>query len=180
MNGGRTETAEDFFSEGLFSASERLLIRSAGRKLVENHITISCCESCTGGLFAAALTGVPGISSVFDRGLVTYTERAKMEELGVRKETLAAHTVYSAEVAREMAEGLYRKTGSDICVSVTGIAGPDGALPGKPVGTVYIGCCHCGKVQVEMLQTGSCSRSRNRHDAVIAMFRLVVNTLKEE
>ncbi|OLR54891.1 hypothetical protein BHK98_01615 [Hornefia porci] len=180
MSGRRTEAEEVFFSEGLFSTSERLLIRSAGRELVERQITISCCESCTGGLFAAALTGVPGISRVFDRGLVTYTERAKIEELGVKKETLEAHTVYSAEVAREMAEGLYRKTGSDICVSVTGIAGPDGALPGKPVGTVYIGCCHCGKIRIEKLETGSRSRSRNRHDAVLAMLRLVMNTLKEE
>jgi len=110
----------------------------AGNKLIENNITLSCAESCTGGLFADTLIDIPGISAVFDRGLVTYSNRAKMDELGVSAATLGKYGAVSRETAIEMAEGLQKKTGSDICISVTGIAGPDGGTEEKPVGLVYI------------------------------------------
>lgn len=148
------------------------MVQELGRMLIERHITISCCESCTGGLFAAALTEVPGISQVFDRGLVTYTEKAKMAELGVREETLKRYTVYSGEVATEMAEGLHQKTGSDLCVSVTGIAGPEGGLPGIPVGTIFVGVHYCDETKVVKLSTESKDRAENRRTAARTMFQM--------
>jgi nicotinamide-nucleotide amidase len=141
-----------------------------GEKLLKNKITISCAESCTGGMFAAYLTDIPGISEVFERGIVTYTERAKMEELGVSEKTIAEKTVVSPEVAAQMAEGLQKKTGSDVCVSVTGIAGPSGGTPEKPVGLIYVGCRYEGVTVVKKLLTLNMSRSWNRRYAVLSMF----------
>ena len=99
------------------------------------HLAIA--ESCTGGGVAAACTRISGSSDWFERGMVTYTDVAKREMLGVAEETLAAHGAVSEEVAREMAAGALKHSHADICVAVTGIAGPTGGVPGKPVGTVH-------------------------------------------
>ncbi len=107
---------------------------TVGKLLLEKGLSISSAESCTGGLFASSLIDVPGISAVFDRGLVTYSGRAKIDELGVSKETLKSFGEVSEETAIEMAEGLHRVSGSDVCIAVTGIAGPDGGSEEKPVG----------------------------------------------
>ena len=124
-------------------------------------------------MFAAALTDVPGISEVFERGIVTYTERAKNEELGVSEKTLAEETAVSPNVARQMAEGLQKKTGSQVCVSVTGIAGPSGGTKEKPVGLIYVGCTYNGTTVVKKLLTLNMSRSWNRRYAVLSMFDTV-------
>lgn len=117
---------------------------TVGKLLLEKGLSISSAESCTGGLFASSLIDVPGISAVFDRGLVTYSGRAKVDELGVSKETLKSFGEVSEETAIEMAEGLHRVSGSDVCIAVTGIAGPDGGSEEKPVGLVYIGLHYKG------------------------------------
>ena len=130
-----TEKVNAIIGEYIYSYDNEELVDVVGRLLKEKNITISCAESCTGGLFAGALTDVPGISAVFERGIVTYTNRAKMEELGVSSATLDDYGAVSEETAAEMAEGLAKKTGSDICVSVTGVAGPDPS-EGKPVGLI--------------------------------------------
>lgn len=106
-------------------------LRAAGRQ-------VSFAESCTGGLTTQRLTAVPGASEVFCGGVVSYSEDFKQRLLGVRAETLAAHTVYSAPVAVEMARGAARLAAADLGVGITGIAGPDGGLTGIPVGTVFI------------------------------------------
>lgn len=149
------------------------MMKAVCEKLVSRGITISACESCTGGLFASRLTDMPGISAVFDRSIVTYSYRAKMEELGVKEETLRIYTAESYEVAEEMVLGLKEKTGSDVCVSVTGLAGPGGGTDDNPVGTIYIACAYEDKVDVKKLQTGSADRSYNREYAVNEMFRLI-------
>lgn len=102
-------------------------------------VTLATAESCTGGLVAGAITGVPGSSETFMGSVVSYAERVKMDVLGVRGETLATHGAVSSECAGEMAEGVRRLLAVDLAVSVTGIAGPGGAVPGKPVGTVWFG-----------------------------------------
>lgn len=112
--------------------------KSLVERLIEKNITLSVCESCTGGLISSKLTSIPGASAIFDRGIVTYSNRAKMEELGVEETTLINHGAVSEETAYEMAKGLKTKTNSDITLSVTGIAGPDGGTEDKPVGLVYI------------------------------------------
>lgn len=100
---------------------------------------VGTAESLTGGLIAAALTAVPGSSDTVRGGVVSYVDDVKREVLGVPRETLERHGAVSAETARAMAEGARRDLGVDVAVSVTGIAGPGGAEPGKPVGTVWIG-----------------------------------------
>lgn len=147
-----------------------------GNRLIALGKTISSCESCTGGLFAQSITNISGISSVFDRGIVTYTEKSKIEELNVNPITLKKFTVYSHEVAKEMAYGLWEKTGSEICVSITGIAGPEGGNIENPVGTMYIGLCKNGKTITEVIH-GNNDREENRLLGTIEMFELIQKTL---
>jgi len=122
--------------------------------LIKKHITISVAESCTGGLIANKLTDVPGVSEVFDSGVVTYSERAKVKYLGVDETLLKDHGAVSREVAIAMAQGVSRSSETDIGISVTGIAGPSGTIENKPVGLVYIalyanGVTQCNKFNFE-------------------------------
>lgn len=118
------------------------------RILFERALKITTAESCTGGMIASTLVNVAGVSDVFEAGYVTYSEEAKISILRVRKETIEKYTVYSEEVAREMAQGAAEAAGADVAVSVTGIAGPDGGTPGFPVGLCYIGCYYNGETTV--------------------------------
>lgn len=125
-------------------------------------ITIATAESCTGGMVAAALTDIPGSSAVLDRGYVTYSNLAKMQMLGVRETTLAAHGAVSEEVANEMATGA--RTGSEVqlAVSITGIAGPGGS-EFKPEGRVCFGLARAGQpTQVETIEFGPLGREQVR------------------
>lgn len=117
--------------------------------LIEHKITIATAESCSGGKIAAAITDVPGASEIFGYGMVTYSNDAKIKILGVKAETLAAHGAVSPETAYEMAAGLKRVSGADVAVSVTGIAGPGGGSPEKPVGLVYMGIAYGDDVFVK-------------------------------
>lgn len=117
------------------------------KKLKEQKLTIAFAESCTGGMIAGRLTNVPGVSEVFYDAIVTYSNEAKMKFLGVQADTLKAHGAVSPETAREMAAGIKRVSGTDIGVSVTGVAGPDGGSAEKPVGLFYIGLAYKGKVE---------------------------------
>jgi nicotinamide-nucleotide amidase len=109
-----------------------------GGLLTDRRLMLAVAESCTGGLIGHRLTGVPGSSNYVDRVLVTYSNRAKVELLGVSEETLAKHGAVSAETAVEMAAGVRERSGVDLGLAVTGIAGPDGGTDEKPVGTVFI------------------------------------------
>lgn len=108
------------------------------RVLRERGLHAAAAESCTGGLIAQRLTEVPGASDVFGYGFVTYAEAAKQKLLGVPAALIERHTVYSGPVAVAMARGAAKAAGAELAVGITGIAGPGGALPGKPVGTVYV------------------------------------------
>lgn len=118
------------------------------RLLVERKQTLALAESCTGGYIAHRITNVPGASAVFSAGIVTYSNEAKQRFLGVRAETLAANGAVSEPVAREMAEGARRAAQTDYAISVTGIAGPGGGTPEKPVGTVFIGLASAQETRV--------------------------------
>jgi nicotinamide-nucleotide amidase len=118
------------------------------RWLTERKQTLSVAESCTGGYIAHRLTNVPGASAIFSSGLVTYSNEAKQRFLGVRGETLEQHGAVSEAVAREMAEGARRASRTDYAIAVTGIAGPGGGTPGKPVGTVFIALASAGETRV--------------------------------
>lgn len=109
-----------------------------GDRLQQRGLTIATAESCTGGLIAHRITNVAGCSAYFVGGVVSYANTAKVGLLGVRAESLEAHGAVSEAVAREMAEGARTRLGADIAVAVTGIAGPGGGTPEKPVGVVFM------------------------------------------
>lgn len=119
------------------------------QELKNRGLKITTAESCTGGLLASRLVDVPGASSVFERGYITYSEKAKVEELGVSLKTIEQFGVVSEDVAREMVVGVANKASADIALSITGIAGPDGGTKEKPVGLVFIGCYVKGVSQVQ-------------------------------
>jgi nicotinamide-nucleotide amidase len=121
--------------EATLDAARALLAEMEARRL-----TLATAESCTGGLIAAALTSVAGSSAVVTQGYVTYSNEAKTRMVGVPAELFGTVGAVSEEVARAMAEGALRVSGAGMALSCTGIAGPGGATPGKPVGLVYIGC----------------------------------------
>ena len=108
-----------------------------GKELKWRGLFFAVAESCTGGLVAKSITDIPGSSEYFDRGFVTYSNQAKMDHLGVREETLRKFGAVSEETAREMVLGVLEHSRADIAASITGIAGPTGGTPEKPVGTVY-------------------------------------------
>jgi nicotinamide-nucleotide amidase len=113
---------------------------------------LATAESCTGGLIAAACTAVAGSSDWFERGFVTYSNAAKMDLLGVPAAQLADHGAVSREVALAMAQGALQRAQVQLAVAVTGIAGPGGAVPGKPVGTVWLAWATAAGAQAELLQ----------------------------
>lgn len=109
-----------------------------------HRLRVATAESCTGGMIAAALTDIAGSSDVVERGFVVYSNQAKHEMLGVPEAMLAAHGAVSEPVAVAMAEGALARSQADIAVAVTGIAGPGGATPGKPLGLVHLACARRG------------------------------------
>ena len=116
------------------------LAARVGATLLAGRRRLATAESCTGGFIAKTLTDIPGSSQWFECGYVTYSNAAKIRDLGVAPATLALHGAVSEATAREMASGALRIAACDVALAVTGIAGPDGALPGKPVGMVWFGC----------------------------------------
>jgi nicotinamide-nucleotide amidase len=116
-------------------------------------LKIATAESCTGGLVAACLTEIAASSDVIERGFVTYSNESKTELLGVDVALLARHGAVSAHVARAMAEGALARSRAEVAVAVTGVAGPGGGTPSKPVGLVYFACARKGReIVVERLQ----------------------------
>lgn len=132
------KAVEDRVGQYLYSRTDEDLEMVLVKALQSAGKTIAFAESCTGGLIASKVVSVAGSSSVFGTGIVAYSNETKMKLLGVDEETLAVHGAVSEETAREMTEGLYEVSNADLCVSVTGIAGPDGGTEEKPVGLVYL------------------------------------------
>jgi nicotinamide-nucleotide amidase len=130
-----------------------------GGLLAERGLTLALAESCTGGLIGNWITDVPGSSAYFLLGVVAYANQAKRSLLGVREETLALHGAVSTQTAEEMAAGVRRAAGADIGLATTGIAGPGGGSPEKPVGTVCIGLAWEGGVWSRRLDLGARERS---------------------
>ena len=142
------DSIKDRFGIKCYAEGEDIKIEDVvGDLLINKKLTISTAESCTGGMIAGRLINYPGISDAFLEGAVTYSNEAKMRTLKVKQETLDAVGAVSEETAREMALGIAERTGSDISVVTTGIAGPGGGTKEKPVGLVYIGLYYKGKVK---------------------------------
>ena len=161
----------------IYSCDDEELAQVVADRLMEQGLTLSSAESCTGGMFASTMTDIPGISQCFDRGLVTYSNQAKMEELGVSAGTLEKFGAVSDETALEMVEGLKRVSGSDVCISVTGIAGPGGGSEEKPVGLVYIGFSYGDKKICKKIQMRNVNRSWNRHYTLLCMLNVIYRNI---
>jgi len=137
-------------------------------------LTIATAESCTGGLVAGALTDIPGSSDVIDRGFVTYSNEAKRAMLGVKATTLATFGAVSKETATAMAVGALERADVDLAVSITGIAGPGGATPGKPVGLVHFAVAsRDGRILHRECRFGAIGRSSVRQRSVIEALRML-------
>ena len=161
------------FGEHVFGEGEASLADVVGAELVRTGTTVALAESCTGGLVAEMLTNVPGISSVFLEGAVTYSNEAKVRTLGVDPATLAEHGAVSEPVAQAMAAGIARRAGTDIGVGITGIAGPGGGSDEKPVGLVYIGYAVRGEVRVDRHVFRGDRAAIRRRAALEALFQVL-------
>jgi nicotinamide-nucleotide amidase len=144
------------------------------------ELKVATAESCTGGMIAAFLTDVPGSSASVDRGFVTYSNEAKTEMLGVPAEVIAADGAVSESVARAMAEGVLAHSHADISVSVTGIAGPGGGSPEKPVGLVHMASARRGRETVHEEHRFEGNRDTVRQQAAAAALRLMLLNTKED
>lgn len=184
--GGDRTTAESLLARDMREIRRRLgravfgegddtLERCVGRLLSESRMSIATAESCTGGLLAKRLTDIPGSSSYFVRGYITYSNQAKVDLLSVAVELIAAHGAVSEPVARAMASGCRTGAGSDLALSITGIAGPGGgAPPDKPVGLVYIGLATREEIVAKRLLVGEhLSREEIRDRASSAALNLL-------
>jgi len=150
------------FSDALLTEARDLLAAARSKDM---HIVTA--ESCTGGLIAALLTEIPGSSDVVDRGFVTYSNEAKQDLLDVPSDLLEAHGAVSEPVCRAMALGALMNSRAELCVAVTGIAGPGGGSPEKPVGLVYIAAARrAGDVIVREYRFGDIGRDKVRHGTV--------------
>ena len=173
------ERVRGFVGDYIYSTEDEGLPAVVGKKLIERGLTMSCAESCTGGMIAAKMTDIPGISAVFERGIVTYSNRAKMEELGVSEATLKQYGAVSSQTAEEMVRGLRKKTGSRVCVSVTGVAGPGGGTAEKPVGLIYIGVMVDERMEISELRTNNTNRSWNRNYTMLFALNQVNRMIDE-
>jgi nicotinamide-nucleotide amidase len=161
-------------------------MRDAARALLElcvqKKLTLATAESCTGGLLAATLTEIPGSSAVVDRGFVTYTNEAKQTMLGVPPMTLESYGAVSRETAEAMVKGALAHAPVNIAVSITGIAGPEGAKPGKPIGLVHFAAgSRSGRLIAHDRKYGDIGRSEVRRCSVLqALAMLQEIAAKEE
>ena len=167
------------FSQDIYTTKEEISLEQAVVDLLlEKKMTVCTIESCTGGMLAARLINVPGVSETFRAGFVTYSNKAKRKVAGVKKKTLQKYGAVSAQTAAEMARGAARAAHADVTVSVTGIAGPDGGSREKPVGLVYIGCCVAGRTAVQEYRFVG-NRGKIRESAVSAALTLVRRCILE-
>src|SRR4029079_3660260 len=162
--------------KGLLVAAEALLELCKSKKL-----TLATAESCTGGLVAAALSEIPGSSLVLDRGFVTYSNGAKQQMLGVIPATIDVYGAVSTECAEEMAKGALAHASVDLAISITGIAGPTGAAPGKPVGLVYFcAASRSGSIIVRERKYGDIGRANVRRESVLQALAMLQELAEKE
>ncbi|MDR1537693.1 MAG: competence/damage-inducible protein A [Clostridiales bacterium] len=160
----------------IYGEDDESLVSVTAMLLMEKGLTLSAAESCTGGELSARLVDFPGISSVFLEGAVTYSNEAKIRRLGVKAATLEKYGAVSPQTAVEMAGGIARTSGSDIGISTTGIAGPDGGTPEKPVGLVYLGLSVKGEASVKELNLAG-NRAKVRTRAVVSALDMIRRAL---
>ena len=147
--------------------------------LIEKNETVATAESCTGGLIGGAITSVSGASAVYEQGYITYANSAKEKLLGVKKETLKTLGAVSVDTAFQMAEGVCKAAESPLGIAVTGIAGPGGGTPEKPVGLVFIGISYREQTRVYECHFGG-DREAVRKGTVFTALRLAYETISQK
>ena len=174
------EILKQRFGDCVFTDDPQVTLEMAVAELLNKHrLTVTTAESCTGGLLAGRLINVSGISKQLQEGYITYSNEAKEKLLGVSHATLETYGAVSPQTAAEMAEGGAKAAGADVCIAVTGIAGPEGGTKEKPVGLVYMGCCLRGKVYTEK-NFYSGSRSKIREYSVASALTLLRKVILKE
>lgn len=152
------------------------LLKMVSEELKKRHLTVATAESCTGGLLAHTLTNISGSSEYFGRGVVTYSNQAKVELLGVSPKVLEEHGAVSEQTARTMAVEIRKRSNADIGVSTTGIAGPTGGTKDKPVGLVYIGVATSKNVKVKRFNFSG-DRLGNKESTCNAALKLILESI---
>lgn len=161
------------FGDAVYTTKEDITLEEAVVALLKKHkLTVTTAESCTGGMLAARLVNVPGVSDVLSEGFITYSNKAKRKLLDVNKATLKKYGAVSEQTAKEMAKGGVFATDSDVCIAITGLAGPGGATEEKPVGLVYIACYLNDKVSVEVYHFKG-NRNKIREQSVMKALDLL-------
>lgn len=122
------------------SLENKIISREIGDILYASGLTVGTAESCTGGRVAEGIIAIPGASNYFKGGIICYSDEVKKNMLGVSDDTISEHTVFSEEVAKEMVAGAIKSLNVTYAIAITGVAGPGGAVPGIPVGTIWIAC----------------------------------------
>ncbi len=167
------------FGYDIYTTDENVTLEKAVVDLLQaNKLTVTCAESCTGGMLSSRLINVPGVSEVFKSGYVTYANKAKRKILGVKKGTLQKYGAVSAQTAEEMVKGAALFSKADVAVALTGLAGPDGGTEEKPVGLVYIACNVKGNVTVMEFHFNG-NRMKIRDGATTAALMLMRNCILE-
>ena len=167
------------FGNNVYTTEEDVTLEKAVVDLlIANNLTVSTVESCTGGMLAARLINVPGVSNVFKAGFITYSNKSKRKLVGVKKATIDRYGAVSKKVAEEMVKGAYLENKADVIVSITGLAGPDGGTALKPVGLVYAACYVCGKVTVREFHFSG-NRAKIRETAVANTLTLMRHCILE-
>ena len=156
-----------------------ILAAQVGGVLKAHGLKLATAESCTGGGVAQAITDVAGSSAWFERGFITYSNEAKHEMLGVAQDTLLRHGAVSEAVVREMSMGAIQRSHAQVSLAVSGVAGPDGGTPGKPVGTVWFAWCIKGKVCVAHMHRLAGNRAEIRAQSVHIALQGVVDLLNQ-
>lgn len=169
-----SKIALEKFASFMISDDGSSLEATVVRVLKERGMTLATAESCTGGLIANRITNVPGSSAVFGHGFVTYANDAKIAALDVSPQELAAQGAVSEAVAKQMASGALRASGADIAVAVTGIAGPDGGTPEKPVGTAWVGIASSNRDAIAF----KIYHPRNRRDFKLAVSQAALEAVR--
>ena len=157
----------------MFSPRLTALAHATLERLEQTGRRCAMAESCTGGLVSALLTSIPGSSHVVDRGFVTYSNEAKIEMLGVPEAIIKEHGAVSAPCAEAMARGALTRSGADVAVAVTGIAGPGGGSDAKPVGLVYLAVATPATCEVEEMRFGPQARDRIREESVVKALEMI-------
>jgi nicotinamide-nucleotide amidase len=165
--------SHDLAESALYALSEQV-----GAALKAHGLMLATAESCTGGWVGQVVTAVPGSSHWYDRGFITYTNQSKQELLGVSAQTLADHGAVSEETVREMAVGALQRSHAQISLAISGIAGPGGAVPGKPVGTICFGWCLIGELPTSETQHFDGDRTAVRRQAVDHALRGAIKRLQ--